>query len=34
MPWREATEPVRMERVAVVAPRELIRDVLVRLADA
>lgn len=34
MRWREATEPVRMERVAVVAPRELLRDVLVRLADA
>jgi V/A-type H+-transporting ATPase subunit I len=34
MPWRETTEPVRMERVAVVAPRELLRDVLVRLADA
>jgi V/A-type H+-transporting ATPase subunit I len=33
MPWRETTEPVRMERVAVVAPRELLRDVLVRLAD-
>ena len=34
MTWREATEPVRMERVAVVAPQELLRAVLVRLADA
>ena len=34
MPLREATEPVRMERVAVVAPRERLREVLVRLADA
>lgn len=34
MPWRETTEPVRMERVAVVAPRELLREVLLRLADA
>lgn len=34
MPWREAVEPVRMERIAVVAPRPLLRDVLVRVAAA
>ncbi len=34
MPWREATEPVRMQRVAVVAPSAALRDVLVRVADA
>jgi V/A-type H+-transporting ATPase subunit I len=34
MTWRETTEPVRMERVAVVAPQELLRGVLVQLADA
>lgn len=34
MPWREAVQPVRMQRVAVVAPRPLLRDVLVRVADA
>ena len=34
MPWREAFEPVRMQRVAVVAPPRRLRDVLVRLADA
>lgn len=33
MTWRERTEPVRMERVAVVAPQPLLRAVLVRLAD-
>ena len=33
MPWREAVEPVRMERVAVVAPTAALRDVLVRVAD-
>ena len=32
MPWREAVAPVRMERVAVVAPRQTLREVLVRLA--
>jgi len=34
MPWREAIEPVRMERVALVAPREDLRAMLVRVADA
>ncbi len=34
MPWRESMEPVRMQRVAVMAPREDLRDVLVMLADA
>lgn len=33
MTWRERTEPVRMERVAVLAPDALLRTVLVRLAD-
>lgn len=33
MPWREAVEPVRMQRVAVVAPTSMLRDVLVRVAD-
>jgi V/A-type H+-transporting ATPase subunit I len=32
--WRETTEPVRMERVAIVVPRELLRPVMVRIADA
>jgi V/A-type H+-transporting ATPase subunit I len=32
MSWREAVEPVRMERVAVVAPRPYVRDVLVLVA--
>ncbi len=45
MPWpdgpeagragqREGAQPVRMQRVAVVAPRERLRDALVRVADA
>ena len=34
MPWRESFEPVRMQRVAVVAPRESLRDVLVAVADS
>jgi V/A-type H+/Na+-transporting ATPase subunit I len=34
MPWREATEPVRMQRIAIAAPVERLREVLVRLAAA
>lgn len=34
MPWREATEPVRMQRVALVCPADAIRELLVRVADA
>jgi V/A-type H+/Na+-transporting ATPase subunit I len=34
MPWPDALEPVRMERVALVAPREALREVLVAVADA
>jgi V/A-type H+-transporting ATPase subunit I len=34
MPWLESVEPARMDRVALVAPRPLLRDVLVRVADA
>ncbi len=34
MPWREAVEPTRMQRVAVVTPATRLRDVLVRLAEA
>jgi V/A-type H+/Na+-transporting ATPase subunit I len=34
MPWRESFEPVRMQRVALVTPRERLRDVLVETADA
>lgn len=34
MAWREATEPVRMQRVALVAPADSLRDMLVRVADA
>lgn len=34
MAWREATEPVRMQRVALVAPAETLRDLLVGVADA
>lgn len=33
MPWRESMEPVRMRRVAVLAPRESLRDVLVEVAS-
>jgi V/A-type H+-transporting ATPase subunit I len=32
MPWRESFEPVRMQRVALLAPRERLRDVLVETA--
>jgi V/A-type H+-transporting ATPase subunit I len=34
MPWRESLEPVRMQRVALVAPAESWRHVLVTVADA
>jgi V/A-type H+/Na+-transporting ATPase subunit I len=34
MPWSEGVQPLRMQRVAVVAPVRRERDVLVRLADA
>jgi V/A-type H+-transporting ATPase subunit I len=33
MPWRESIEPVRMSRVAVLAPADQLRHVLVTLAD-
>ena len=32
--WREAGAPSRMQRVALVAPKVSLRDVLVRVADA
>jgi V/A-type H+-transporting ATPase subunit I len=34
MRWLDAVAPVRMRRVAVVAPADALRDVLVRVADA
>jgi len=34
MPWRETVEPVRMQRVALVAPQESWRRVLVSVADS
>lgn len=34
MPWSEAMVPVRMQRVALVAPDRALREALVRLADA
>ncbi|MGN6577894.1 MAG: hypothetical protein ACTHKG_19650, partial [Nocardioides sp.] len=34
MPWRDAGAPVRMQRVALVAPAAGLRDLLVRVADA
>ena len=34
MPWLDAAAPVRMERVALVAPAASLRDVLVQVADA
>ena len=34
MPWRESAQPVVMLRVALVAPRESLRDALVEVADA
>ena len=33
MGWREASAPVRMQRVALVCPRAVLRDMLVRVAD-
>ena len=33
MPWREALEPARMQRVAIVAPQERLRPVLLTLAS-
>jgi V/A-type H+/Na+-transporting ATPase subunit I len=33
MPWRERAQPVRMERVALLAPTPALREVLVRVAD-
>ena len=34
MPWREALEPMRMQRVAVVVPATRLRELLVQVADA
>jgi V/A-type H+-transporting ATPase subunit I len=34
MPWRDAVQPVRMDRVALVGPTDGLRDLLVRVADA
>ncbi|MDY6871447.1 MAG: V-type ATPase 116kDa subunit family protein [Actinomycetota bacterium] len=34
MGWRDATAPVRMQRVALVCPRAVLRDMLVQVADA
>jgi V/A-type H+-transporting ATPase subunit I len=34
MPWRERLLPVRMQRVALVAPRDALRAVLIGVADA
>lgn len=34
MPWPEAMAPVRMERIALLAPSDKLRDVLVFVADA
>lgn len=34
MPWRNALEPIRMSRVAVVTPTERLRQVLAAVADA
>jgi V/A-type H+-transporting ATPase subunit I len=34
MPWRELAQPVRMERVAVLAPTTALRDALVWVADS
>jgi V/A-type H+-transporting ATPase subunit I len=33
MPWRESLEPTRMRRIAVVAPQERLRNVLLTLAS-
>lgn len=32
--WRDTLKPIRMERIAIVAPSGALRDVLVRVADA
>jgi V/A-type H+-transporting ATPase subunit I len=34
MPWRDAMLPVRMQRIALVTPKDALRDALVRVADA
>ncbi|MET0765953.1 MAG: V-type ATPase 116kDa subunit family protein [Blastococcus sp.] len=34
MPWHDGATPVRMQRIAVVTPRDGLREVLVRVADA
>jgi V/A-type H+-transporting ATPase subunit I len=34
MPWREVPRPVRMQRVALVAPVDALRDTLARVAVA
>jgi V/A-type H+-transporting ATPase subunit I len=34
MPWHDGAQPVRMQRVAVVAPRVALRSALLRVADA
>ncbi|MGZ4592917.1 MAG: V-type ATPase 116kDa subunit family protein, partial [Actinomycetes bacterium] len=34
MPWRDALEPVRMDRVALVGPAARLRDLLVHVADS
>lgn len=34
MPWSEAMTPVRMRRVAVIVPQAVLRDTLVRIAEA
>ena len=34
MGWRDVGAPLRMQRVALVAPRDSVRDMLVRVADA
>ena len=33
MRWREAMRPVGMQRVALLAPRDTLRDLLVNVAD-
>ena len=33
MPWGEQAQPVRMQRVALLAPTAALRDALVRVAD-
>ncbi|MDF3293288.1 V-type ATPase 116kDa subunit family protein [Streptomyces silvisoli] len=34
MPWSEALTPVRMQRVAIIAPHTALREILVLIADA